>query len=126
MQKLIIIFFMVLSTQLSFAESENGCDRAGKLTEKLGLEENQVEAVQQVMSEQKEKRRDLFQANRDSMKEQMDGLHNETKDKLSSVLSPEQMAKFEELHAERMEKREQRREKRMEHFKKTSQDIDSI
>lgn len=117
--------FLNLINQLSYAEPGKDCDRAGKLTEKLDLQEDQVEAVQQIMSEQHEKRSDLFQASRDSMKEQMQGLHNETKDKLSSILTPEQLTKFEELHAKRMEKKEQRREKRMEKFKERSQAEDS-
>ena len=116
---------MILLTQVSFAESGKGCDRAGKLTEKLDLQDDQIEAVQQIMSEQQEKRREIFEANRDSMKKKMDSLHNDTKDKLNSVLSPEQMAEFEKLHAKRMEKREQRREKRKEHFKETSQTIEN-
>ena len=125
MKHLFILLFIALSTQLSYAEVGKNCDRAGKLTEKLDLQEEQIEAVQQVMNEQHEKRRELFQSSRDSMKEKMEGLHNETKEKLSSVLTPEQMTKFEELHAQRMEKREQRREKRKERFKNTSQDINS-
>ena len=124
MKKLIILFFMFLLTQASYAQSDKGCDRAGKLAEKLDLEENQVEAVQQILNEQHKKKRDLFQASRDSLKQKMDDLHLETKDKLGSVLNPDQMARFEELHAKRVEKIEQRRKKRMQRFKETAKDTD--
>jgi len=125
MNKLITLFFMILLTQTSFAESGKGCNKAAKLAETLDLQEDQIEIVQQIMSQQREKRHDVLQASRDSMKEKMEDLHNETKDKLSSVLSPEQMAKFEEAHAKRMEKREQRREERRENFKEASQTIEN-
>jgi len=116
---------MLLLTQLSFAEAGKTCDRSAKLSEKLDLQEDQVDSVQQVMKQQHEKRRELFQANRDAMKSQMEALHAETKNELSSVLNPEQMAKFEELHAKRVEKMKQKREKRKEYFKKASQTTDN-
>jgi Spy/CpxP family protein refolding chaperone len=125
MKKLIAIFFMLLLTPLSFAEAGKNCDRSAKLTEKLDLQEDQVDAVQQIMKQQHEKRRELFQTNRDAMRKQMEALHDETRNQLSSVLNPEQMTKFEELDVQRVEKMKQKREKRKEYFKKTSQIIDN-
>jgi len=124
MVKLITLFFIILLSQTSYAESGKGCEKVGKLAERLDLQEDQIEIVQQIMKEQQEKRRDLLQASRDSVIEMMAGLHNETKDKLSSILSPEQMAKFEEAHAKRIEKREQKYKKSKGHFKEASRDID--
>ena len=108
MKKLFVIFFIALLAQPAIAESGKACNKGEKLIKKLDLQEDQIEAVQQIMSEQKEKRLNLFQGSRDSVKEQMESLHNETKQKLSSVLNEEQMEKFDSLHAERMEKRQQR------------------
>ena len=112
-----ILVILLLSHQLAFAETNNDCQRGGKLSEKLSLEENQIEAVQQIMKEQHEKRKDFFEKNRDLAKEAMTDLHNETKEKLSDVLNAEQLAKFDVLHEERKQKREDRREKRKESFK---------
>lgn len=124
MKKLIALFFMLLLTQPGFAEGGKDCNHSGKLIKKLDLQEDQVDTVQQVMKQQHDKRRELFQTTRDAMKIQMEALHAETKNQLSSVLSPEQMTRFEELHAQRVEKMKQKREQRKEYFKKTSQTID--
>jgi Spy/CpxP family protein refolding chaperone len=125
MKRLILILFIGLFTQASFAESGKNCGPSGKLTQGLDLQEEQVEVVQQIMEEQHEKRREVFQSSRDSIKEKMNVLHEETKSKLSSILTEEQMIKFEESHAKRMAKREQRHEKRKEKFRKVSQAIDN-
>jgi Spy/CpxP family protein refolding chaperone len=121
MKKLITIFFMLLLTQLTFAEGKKNCDRPAKIAKKLDLQEEQVDTVQQVMQQQREKRRALMQASRDAMKIQMEALHTDTKNQLNSVLSTEQMTRFEELYAQRVEKMKQKREKRKELFKRTSQ-----
>ncbi len=125
MKKLFVIFFIALLAQPAIAESGKACNKSEKLIKKLDLQEDQIEAVQQIMSEQKEKRLNLFQGSRDSVKEQMESLHSETKQKLGSVLNEEQMEKFDALHAERMEKRQQRWEKRKERFNEISKTVES-
>ncbi len=125
MSKLSLVILLSLLTSISFAESGENCGPSGKMMQNLDLQEDQIEAVQQVMNEQKEKRHELMQASRDSIKDKMSALHEETKNKLSPILTPEQLAKFEQAHAERMEKREQRREERKEKFKNVSQTTDN-
>lgn len=116
---------MLLLTQFSFADDGKNCNRSGKFIGKLDLQEDQVDAVEQVMKEQQEKRRELLQTSRDAIKEKLAGIHDETKNKLSVVLTPEQLAEYEALHAKRMEKREQRKQERQERFKNVSQTSDN-
>ena len=112
-----IIIILLASMQLAFAEAGKDCQRGGKLLESLSLEENQMEAVQQIMKQQHDKRKALLEKNRASAKEMMTDLHDETREKLSPVLNTEQLAKFDVLHEERKQKREERREKRKESYK---------
>ena len=124
MKSLFSLFLALMLFQpLAFADSEKYCEPGAKLTEKLGLEENQVDPVQQIMKEQHEKRREIFQANREALKNSMSALHNETKERLSSVLTPEQLQKFEEMHAQKMEKMKQRGEKWKKRQKEYMQDV---
>ena len=115
MKKLLPLLFVLFFSQSAFAESEKSEKHFDKLSGKLELQEDQVEIVNNIFQEQHQKRVEL----RDAMKQQMQDLQNDTKSRLSSVLTADQMQTFEELHAKRMERKKERREKFKEEFKKT-------
>jgi hypothetical protein len=78
-----------------------------KFLDEMNLSADQKSQVQQILGEQHEKKRALFDAEGDraAKRTQMEALHQETKTRLATVLNEEQMAKFDAAHAKRMEKR---------------------
>ena len=93
MKTLFALFLsMMLFQPLAFADmGKQGCDPGAKLTEKLDLQDDQVESVKKIMQEQHEKRREMLQAQHEAMLKNMSALHDETRERLSSVLTPEQL-----------------------------------
>jgi Spy/CpxP family protein refolding chaperone len=87
-----------------------------KFIDEMNLSADQKSQVQQILSEQHEKKRALFDAEGDraAKRAQMEALHQETKTRLATVLNEEQMAKFDSAHAKRMEKRKEFHERRKE------------
>ena len=116
MNKILSLFLILLLSQSVFADSEKAGKHFDKLSGKLDLKEEQVDIVKGIVEEQHQKRREIFSA----MKEQMKGLHNETREKLGTVLTAEQLQKFEAMHADRMEKKKKRWEKRKERHERIS------
>ena len=122
MKKLFSLFLgLMLVFPLAFAEPGAGgknCEPGTRLAEKLNLEESQVEPVKQIMQEQHEKRREM-------MKKNMAALHDETRERLTKVLTPEQLKKFDEMHAQKMEKMKERGEKWKKHYRESSDENSS-
>jgi len=88
----------------------NWKDRRGDredVLDDLALSGDQETQVKQIMKEQHEKKRTLWQAEGDraSKRPQMEALHAETRTRLATVLNEEQLAKFDAAHQARMEKR---------------------
>ena len=75
--------------------------------EELQLSDEQTSQVKQILKEQHEKKRAMFdkESDRAAKHTQMQALHDETKTRLATVLNEQQLAKFEEAHQQRMEKR---------------------
>lgn len=82
----------------------------------LALSDAQATQVKQILREQHDKKRALWdaQGDRDSKRAQMEALHQETKTRLATVLNEEQLAKFEAAHEARMQKRKGVHEQRQE------------
>ena len=90
--------------------------RADKLSEKLGLDENQKKQVKEIFeAHQKENKvvRDQIKSEREKeraeMKEIMKKQHEALKAKLKPVLTEEQYKKWEAMHNENMEKVKEKR-----------------
>ncbi len=117
MKKLILLLTLGLTAPLLFAHDGERCNKGEKMAEKLQLNEQQSTAVSEIMQAQKDKRKAFFKQHHAEMKDKMAELHHETRSQLSNVLSEEQLATFDEMHKQRMEKREQRWEQRKNRFK---------
>lgn len=72
----------------------------GRFAEELQLTEEQARTVNQIMREQHEKRRAIFESDKERVQKhaELEALHAETKERLASVLNTDQMARFEEHH----------------------------
>jgi protein CpxP len=102
MKKTLLTFAIVLTFPLTaaafsgghgFGSEEHHKHRIERLTKELGLTDEQKTKMEAIFKEQHEK----FKA-----------LREETHNKLGTVLSPEQMAKMDELKKQRQEHRKQR------------------
>ena len=97
------------------AYAHNHNDRSGirMLFQNMDLTEEQREEVRSIMSSSIKEGRGLRAEMREQSMDAMDELKKGTKDKLSTVLSEEQMAQFDK-NSKRMEKRKEKmREKKM-------------
>lgn len=76
-----------------------------KMEQELGLTPEQTQQVRAIMQQQNDKRRTLWQetAARDQIPERMRALHEETRQRLATVLDKDQMAKMEQ-HMQRMDR----------------------
>jgi Spy/CpxP family protein refolding chaperone len=74
----------------------------------MQLNDDQVDAVKQIMKGKREKRRAIM----DEMRPKIDALHNETREQLATVLNEEQLSKFDELLEKKRKKREERKSRR--------------
>ena len=89
MNKKLMVTLIVLSFPLSVlaGQSQQGnsspAHRVERMTQELGLSEDQQSKVEAIFNAQKEK---------------MKAIHAETRTSLQSVLTQEQMAKFDEMH----------------------------
>jgi hypothetical protein len=86
-----------LAQQALAAGRGHGDPPRQRLTEALQLEPSQVGEVEQILQEQHEKHRALWEAQREQMRPQMQAIREETIERLRSVLSAEQLQKFIEL-----------------------------
>ncbi len=102
------LLFSSLLGASAFAEPYERGRRFEQLIDQLELEPGQVDEVKQIMQDQREKRRAIFQEIRAQAKPKMEALHEETKERLSGVLNDAQMARFEEIAADMRARHEQR------------------
>jgi Spy/CpxP family protein refolding chaperone len=118
--KKLILPLMVIS--LAFASSyalskDRDCHRhhGGKhieyITDELDLSDEQSKQVKAILKESHEKRRAVWEEQRKIIKPKMQAIQEETRDKLATVLSEEQIKEYDEMKAEWKKKREERREK---------------
>jgi len=96
-----ILITTTLYTQFGYAEEKNRPKRGPeRMIEKLNLSDNQTEQFRSIMDEQHQKRKDIHEqhkASRETEREAMESLHQETIERLSPVLTAEQLASFEEV-----------------------------
>jgi hypothetical protein len=98
-----ILLFSTILIQPVLAEmSGNDCQK-GRLFEQLQLNDDQVDAVKQIMRDKREKRRAIME----DVRPQMEALRFETKEQLATVLNEKQLLKFDEMTEKRRNKREQ-------------------
>lgn len=106
MNKKIITIALALALPLTAAAFPGGHDggfkghkgdRIEHLAKKLDLSNEQKDQLKQVFEEQQAKR---------------EALHQETEQRMQTVLTPEQMAKFEEIKKQRHEKWQKRHQER--------------
>lgn len=83
-----------------------------RISDALRLEDGQTDAVMAIMKEQHGKVRAVMQALHQQAKPELDTIHAETRSRLAGVLTPEQLGRFDEMHARRMERMQQRRERK--------------
>jgi len=94
-----ILITATLYTQFSYAEEQNRHKRGPeRMIEKLNLSDNQTEQFRTIMDEQHQKRKNVHEQYKDSREtehEAMKALHQETIERLSPVLTAEQLKSFE-------------------------------
>ena len=76
-----------------------------RLTERLGLDAYQAQQVETILGEARTKGMDIMLSLRDEARDQMEGVHAETIEALSGVLSADQLAEFEALSQRFRERR---------------------
>ncbi len=109
------ILYLGSMSLLNTAYAHNHNDRSGirMLFQNMDLTKEQREEVRSIMSSSIKEGRGLRAEMREQSMDAMDELKKGTKEKLSTVLSEEQMAQFDK-NSERMEKRKEKmREKKM-------------
>ncbi len=109
------ILYLGSMSLLNTAYAHNNNDRSGirMLFQNMDLTKEQREEVRSIMSSSIKEGRGLRAEMREQSMDAMDELKKGTKEKLSTVLSEEQMAQFDK-NSERMEKRKEKmREKKM-------------
>lgn len=119
MKKLILSLMVIpLAFASTYALSKDrDCHRYGKhkhmeyITDELDLSDEQSKQVKAILKESHEKRRAVWEEQRKIIKPKMQAIQEETRDKLATVLSEEQIKEYDEMKAEWKKKREERREK---------------
>ena len=97
MKKALIVLLSLVSLGLTHQALAKGPQRDAfreQLTEALHLDQNQVGPFEQILQEQREKRRALWKSQREQMRTQMQALRDETVERLRTVLSEEQLQTF--------------------------------
>ena len=107
-----IILGSLLISSMALADHPAGGKHKGKhkdrLISKLELTEEQKQPVADILKEQWKKRRELKRSAMEQVMPQMEALHEETRQRLTDVLTEEQLQKYDELSSrkhKRMEKR---------------------
>lgn len=83
------------------------------LTDALLLTPEQATQVSGILKETQEKRDALIEAQkpqREAFRKSMSSLHDETREKMSKILNPQQQAKFDKMHEARKARHEKHRE----------------
>ena len=111
-----VILGSLLVSSMALADHPAGGKHKGKhkdrLISKLELTEEQKQPVADILKEQRKKRWDLKRSAMEQIKPQMEALDEETRLRLTDVLTEEQLQKYDELSSrkhKRMEKRFERR-----------------
>ncbi|HEY7494689.1 MAG TPA: hypothetical protein VIH59_26765 [Candidatus Tectomicrobia bacterium] len=97
MKKTLIVLLSLVTlgfTHQALAKGPQGTRSMERLTEALNLEQSQVGQVEQILKEQRDKRQALWEAQREQMRPQMQAIHDETIERLRTVLSDEQLQTF--------------------------------
>lgn len=76
--------------------------KMGRISEKLGLDDDQKARFAEIMEAKHTRKKEIIEAS--GIKESLEQLHDETHEKLKSVLSEEQMEKFEKMKEKRHDK----------------------
>ena len=107
-----IILGSLLVSSMTLADNPAGSKHKGKhkdrLISKLELTEEQKQPVADILKEQWKKRWELKRSAMEQIKPQMEALHEETRQRLTDVLTEEQLQKYDELSS-RKHKRTQKR-----------------
>ena len=94
-----ILITAMLYSQYGYTEEQNRPKRGPEqMIHKLSLSDNQTEQFRSIMDEQHQKKRYIhkqYKESRETEREAMDLLHQETIEKLSPVLTAEQLSSFE-------------------------------
>ena len=80
-------------TQPVFAERDKKGEHMDRFTKELQLNDDQVDPVKDILKEQRQK----HLAIREQVKPQMEAIHEETKQRLSTVLDSDQLQQFEKM-----------------------------
>lgn len=107
-----IILGSLLVSSMALADQPAGSKHKGKhkdrLISKLELTEEQKQPVADILKEQWKKRWEIKRSAVEQVMPQMEALHEETRQRLTDVLTEEQLQKYDELSSrkhKRMEKR---------------------
>lgn len=117
MKKIIaVVMSTLLLASLALADHPAGGKHKGKhrdrLISKLELTEQQKQPVADILKEQWNKSREIMGSAFEQVRPQMEALHEETRQRLTDVLTEEQLQKYDELSSrkhERMQKRYSRK-----------------
>ena len=99
---LVMLASLLLFSQLSMAQTPRDDKPRGpqRMIESLNISDEQKQSFSEIMKEQHEKRMDIHDQYRSSREDEhnaMKNLHQETLEKLQTVLSAEQLEKFSAL-----------------------------
>ena len=98
MKRLITLALVLfVFTQPVFAERDKKGEHIDRLIKELQLNDDQVDTVKNILKEQSQKRQAIFNEIRDQVKPKMEAIHEETKQRLSTVLDSDQLQRFEEF-----------------------------
>lgn len=75
--------------------------RTNRMAKELELKPEQEQAVEDVFADAREEHMKLSKSDldRDAKRAQKEALHKQVRDKLAGILTPEQLARFDEMHA---------------------------
>lgn len=106
MNKLIpIVLSSLLLAPMALADHPAGGKRGGKhknmLISQLELTEEQKQPVAEILKEQRKKSREIMEPAFEQVKPQMEALQQETRQRLASVLTEEQLQKYDKMSSKR-------------------------
>ncbi|MCX4028248.1 hypothetical protein H0A36_06130 [Endozoicomonas sp. SM1973] len=96
---------------LAWSEPHPGQHKGPKIAKELSLTAEQKEAFKSIMSNQRKQRCAIHEKYRPQIQAEMEQIHQSTISQLSSVLSAEQIDKFQQFHEKRKERRQQHKKR---------------
>jgi hypothetical protein len=108
MKKAMIVMISLVTlglTHQALARGPQGARSVERLTEALHLDQSQVGQVEQILKEQRDKLQALWETQREQMQPQMQAIHDETIERLRTVLSAEQLQTFLDMREARRAER---------------------